>query len=100
MTGIVYGKTFKRAERQLNKIISNYALYKNIGIRVEAHTRDRWAIELSNGDVWTALLYTPSTVCGRRANVVYIDHELADSDAAFEIRCVACAPPFQAYTHF
>jgi hypothetical protein len=100
MTGIIYGKTFERAENKLKKLVSDYGLYKNVGIKIQEHTRDRWAIELSNGDIWQALRYTEATTCGRRANIVYIDHELADSDAAFNARCVACAPPFQAYSYF
>lgn len=100
MTGIIYGKTFERAENKLQKLVSDYGLYKNIEIKTQAHTRDRWAIEFSNGDIWQALRYTENATCGRRANIVYIDHKLADSDASLNARCVACAPPFQAYSYF
>lgn len=100
MTGIIYGKTFDRAKNKLKKLVSDYTFYRNIGIKTQECARNRWVVEFSNGDIWQALKYTKNTTCGRRANIVYIDHTLASSDEVIDMRCVACAPPFQAYSYF
>jgi hypothetical protein len=100
MTGIIYGKTLDRAKNKLKKLVSDYGLYRNIGIKTQECVHNRWVVEFSNGDIWQALIYNESTTCGRRANIVYIDHKLASSDGVIDMRCVACLPPFQAYSYF
>ena len=101
MRGIVYGKTFKRAEIQLQKIIDDY---KKIGIEPQSiynikKTINNYSVEFPNGDYWIAVGASENSR-GRACNIAYIDIDIDPLTIETIIKPTMKFRPFTAYNFY
>lgn len=101
MRGIVYGKTFKRAEIQLQKIIDDY---EKIGIKPQSiynikKTRHSYSVEFPNGDYWIAVGASENSR-GRACNIAYIDLEIEPDIISCVIMPTIKSFPYQAHRFY
>lgn len=101
MRGIVFGKTFEQAEKQLQKIIEDY---KKIGIEPASiyHIRkSKWdfSVEFPNGDYWKAV-GAATNARGMACNIAYIDQNIDDETIACIIMPTIKSFPYQAYRYY
>lgn len=101
MRGIVYGKTFKRAEAQLQEIVENY---KKMGIEPESiynirKSSNSYSVKFPNGDYWIAVGASENSR-GRACNIAYIDQDIDDEIIACIIMPTIKSLPYQAYRYY
>ena len=101
MRGIVYGKTFQRAEIQLQKIIDDY---KKMGIEPESIYKIRksinnFSVEFPNGDYWIAGRASENSR-GRACNIAYIDRDIDIEIVECIIKPTIKSFPYQAYRYY
>lgn len=98
MRGIVYGKTFKSAERRFEQIIKDYQF---IGIELEKINRLSYQINATfkNGDYWLATGATDSCR-GRACNIAYIDCDISPDIIQCVILPTVKQPPFQGIHYY
>lgn len=91
MKGLVFGRTFERASRELDDITENYKRYRYKVVK-KIKTKYQYQVVFDNGDVWRATNASESSR-GSKANVAYIDREIDDEVVQTVIlRCVAMGP--------
>ena len=98
MRGIVYGKTFQRAEKQLTEIFKDY---KKMGIEPNLLRKSHYnfSVEFSNGDYWVAV-GAGDSARGRACNIAYIDREIDENTVRCIIMPTIKSFPYQAYRYF
>ena len=101
MKGIVYGKTFKRAEIQLQKIIEDY---EKMGMGPENIYKIRksinnFSVEFLNGDYWIAVRASENSRV-RACNIAYIDREIEPNIISCIIMPTIKSLPYQAYRFY
>ena len=101
MKGIVYGKTFKRAEIQLQKIIEDY---EKMGMGPENIYKIRksvnnFSVEFLNGDYWIAVGASENSR-GRACNIAYIDRDIDIEIVECIIKPTIKSLPYQAHRYF
>ena len=98
MRGIVYGKTFERAEIQLQKIIDDY---KKIGIEPQSihNIKNNYSVGFPNGDYWIAVGASENSR-GRACNIAYIDLEIEPDIISCIIMPTIKSFPYQAHRFY
>ena len=97
MRGIVYGKTFKRAETKLQEIIENY---KKIGIEPNSiYKNNYYSVEFPNRDDWIAVGASENSH-GRTCNIAYIDRDIDIEIIERIIKPTIKSFPYQAYRYY
>lgn len=98
MKGIVYGNTFERADKQLEKIIKEYDLV-NIQKLSERKNQRRHEIVYANGDYWEALSACESCR-GKSCNIAYIDGTIEKNLIVNVVNPTIKAMPYRAYHYY
>lgn len=98
MKGIVYGSTFERADKQLEKIIREYDLV-NIQKLSERKNRRMHEVMYANGDYWEALSARES-YRGKICNIAYIDGTIEKNLIRDVVNPTIKARPYRAYHYY
>ena len=78
MKGLIWGPTFKIADKKLNEIKQKYLFYQYT-IKQEIQSKYRHIIVFDNGDIWKAINANKCHL-GERANISYVHRSLLSED--------------------